>query len=111
MAQADPFANATKQVNDACDILDITDQGIRDYLIMPNRFLRVKVPVKMDDGKIRVFTGFRCQHNNDRGPYKGGIRYFDPEGGVEYMEREVMALSSLMPGKCARRCGRHEGTI
>ena len=87
MAQVDPFANATKQVNDACDILDITDQGIRDYLIMPNRFLRVKVPVKMDDGKIRVFTGFRCQHNNDRGPYKGGIRYFDPEGGVEYMER------------------------
>ena len=54
MAQADPFENATKQVNDACDILDITDQGIRDYLIMPNRFLRVNVPVKMDNGKIRV---------------------------------------------------------
>jgi len=101
LAQVDPFANATKQVNDACDILDITDQGIRDYLIMPNRFLRVKVPVKMDDGKIRVFTGFRCQHNNDRGPYKGGIRYFDPEGGVKYMEREVMALSSWMTWKCA----------
>jgi len=41
LAQVDPFANATKQVNDACDILDITDQGIRDYLIMPNRFLRL----------------------------------------------------------------------
>ena len=39
--------------------------------------LRVKIPVKMDNGKIRVFTGFRSQHNNDRGPYKGGIRYFD----------------------------------
>ncbi len=99
MAQADPFENATKQVNDACDVLGIDDEGIRNYLIMPNRFLRVKVPVKMDDGKIRVFTGFRCQHNNDRGPYKGGIRYFDPEGGVEYMEREVMALSSWIPQK------------
>jgi glutamate dehydrogenase/leucine dehydrogenase len=55
----------------------------------------------MDNGKIRIFTGFRSQHNNDRGPYKGGIRYFNPEGGVEYMEREVMALSSWMTWKCA----------
>jgi len=70
-------------------------------LAMPNRLLRVKLPVKMDNGKIRIFTGFRCQHNNDRGPYKGGIRYFDPEGGVKYMEREVMALSSWMTWKCA----------
>ena len=98
---ADPFENATKQVNDACDILGIKDKGMREYLAMPNRLLRVKLPVKMDNGKIRIFTGFRCQHNNDRGPYKGGIRYFDPEGGVKYMEREVMALSSWMTWKCA----------
>jgi len=52
LAQPDPFENATKQVNDACDVLGINDKGIREYLIMPNRFLRVKVPVKMDDGKI-----------------------------------------------------------
>jgi len=52
LAQPDPFENATKQVNDACDVLGINDEGIRNYLIMPNRFLRVKVPVKMDDGKI-----------------------------------------------------------
>ena len=97
----DPFANATKQVNDACDILGIKDEGLREYLAIPNRVLRVKIPVKMDDGKIRIFTGFRSQHNNDRGPYKGGIRYFNPEGGVEYMEREVMALSSWMTWKCA----------
>lgn len=101
MANADPFANATKQVNDACDILGIKDQGMREYLAMPNRVLRVKIPVRMDDGNIRIFTGFRSQHNNDRGPYKGGIRYFDPDGGVEYMEREVMALSSWMTWKCA----------
>ena len=101
MVKHDPFANATKQVNDACDVLKIKDKGIREYLAMPNKVLRVKIPVKMDNGKLRVFTGFRSQHNNDRGPYKGGIRYFDPEGGVPYMEREVMALSSWMTWKCA----------
>ena len=101
MFKHDPFANATKQVNDACDILGIKDKGLREYLAMPNKVLRVKIPVKMDNGKIRIFTGFRSQHNNDRGPYKGGIRYFNPEGGVEYMEREVMALSSWMTWKCA----------
>jgi len=97
----DPFANASKQVNDACDVLGIKDKGLREYLITPNKVLRVKIPVKMDNGQIRIFTGFRSQHNNDRGPYKGGIRYFNPEGGVEYMEREVMALSSWMTWKCA----------
>ena len=101
MAKVDPFANATKQVNDACDILKIKDKELRKYLAMPNKMMRVKIPVKMDNGKIRIFTGFRSQHNNDRGPYKGGIRYFNPEGGVEYMEREVMALSSWMTWKCA----------
>lgn len=101
MASPDPFANATQQVNDACDLLGIEDEGLRDYLAIPNRIIRVKIPVRMDDGSIRVFIGFRSQHNNDRGPYKGGIRYFNPEGGVEYMEREVMALSSWMTWKCA----------
>ncbi len=101
MVQADPFENATKQLHDACDILGIKDDGLRQYLATPNKVLRVKIPVKMDNGKIRVFTGFRSQHNNDRGPYKGGIRYFNPEGGVEYMEREVMALSAWMTWKTA----------
>ena len=101
MVKNDPFENATKQVNDACDVLGIKDKGLREYLATPNKVLRVKIPVKMDNGKIRIFTGFRSQHNNDRGPYKGGIRYFNPEGGVEYMEREVMALSSWMTWKCA----------
>jgi len=100
MARADPWENATKQLDDACKLLKI-DKGLRDYLAQPNKVLRVKIPVKMDNGKIRVFTGFRSQHNNDRGPYKGGIRYFDPKGGVEYMEHEVMALSAWMTWKCA----------
>ncbi len=101
MAKIDPFDNATQQLHDACDILGIKDKGLRDYLATPNKVLRVKIPVKMDDGSLRIFTGFRSQHNNDRGPYKGGIRFFDPEGGVEYMEREVMALSAWMTWKCA----------
>ncbi|EGP94216.1 Glu/Leu/Phe/Val family dehydrogenase [Nitrosarchaeum koreense] len=101
MVSLDPFANATKQVNDACDVLGIKDKGLREYLATPNKVLRVKIPVRMDNGQIRNFIGFRSQHNNDRGPYKGGIRYFNPEGGVEYMEREVMALSSWMTWKCA----------
>lgn len=88
-------------MNDACDVLGIRDKGLRDYLATPDRILRVKIPVRMDDGSLRVFIGFRSQHNNDRGPYKGGIRYFNPEGGVRYMEREVMALSSWMTWKCA----------
>ncbi len=100
LVKNDPFANATKQLDDACKILKI-DKGTQDYLAMPNKIMRVKIPVKMDNGRIRVFTGFRSQHNNDRGPYKGGIRYFNPEGGVEYMEREVMALSAWMTWKCA----------
>ncbi|MCH6571262.1 MAG: Glu/Leu/Phe/Val dehydrogenase [Thaumarchaeota archaeon] len=101
MVKADPFANSVIQVNDACDVLGIKDKGMRDYLAIPNRILRLKLPVRLDNGKLRIFIGFRSQHNNDRGPYKGGIRYFDPEGGVEYMEREVMALSSWMTWKCA----------
>lgn len=100
MIKNDPFLNATKQLDDACQILKI-DKDVRDYLAQPNKVLRIKIPVKLDNGKIRIFTGFRSQHNNDRGPYKGGIRFFDPEGGIEYMEREVMALSSWMTWKCA----------
>ncbi|ABK76818.1 glutamate dehydrogenase/leucine dehydrogenase [Cenarchaeum symbiosum A] len=101
LVENDPFENSRKQVHDACDLLDITDKGMREYLVMPNRVLRFKIPVMMDDGNLRIFTGFRSQHNNDKGPYKGGIRYFNPKGGVEYMEREVMALSSWMTWKCA----------
>lgn len=101
MALYDPFENATKQLNDACDILGIDDKGVRTYLATPNRVMRVKIPVRMDDGTLRIFTGFRSQHNNDRGPYKGGIRYLDPKGGPEYMEREVMALSAWMTWKTA----------
>jgi len=68
----------------------------RSVLSTPKRVLTVSCPIKMDDGSIQVFTGYRAQHKNARGPFKGGIR-FDP--GV-HME-EVMALAMLQTWKNA----------
>ncbi|HYL05674.1 MAG TPA: Glu/Leu/Phe/Val dehydrogenase [Thermoanaerobaculia bacterium] len=70
--------------------------GLLDYLRRPERLLRIEFPVSMDDGSIRVFTGFRVQHNSARGPYKGGIRYHP---GVT--EDEVKALAAWMTWKTA----------
>ena len=72
------------------------DDGVRELLRRPWRELRVSVPVRMDDGRIEVFTGYRVQHNGARGPYKGGTRYH-PEADQE----EVRALASLMTWKTA----------
>ena len=58
----------------AADRLGINN-GLREMLRRPWRELQVQVPVRMDDGQIQVFTGFRVQHNGARGPYKGGVRY------------------------------------
>ena len=79
----------------AADRLGLTD-GVRDMLRRPWRELKVSVPVRMDDGSIEVFNGYRVQHNGVRGPYKGGVRYH-PEADQE----EVRALASLMTWKTA----------
>ena len=79
----------------AADRLGLAD-GVRDMLRSPWRELQVSVPVRMDDGEIKVFTGYRIQHNGARGPYKGGIRYH-PDADRE----EVRALGSLMTWKTA----------
>ncbi len=79
----------------AADLIRIGDD-VREMLRRPWRELKVSVPVRMDDGRIEVFTGYRVQHNAARGPYKGGIRYH-PEAD----EEEVKALSSLMTWKTA----------
>lgn len=68
----------------------------REVLSRHERILEVSVPVKMDDGTVRVFQGYRCQHNSLRGPYKGGIR-FHPDVDLG----EVKALSAWMTMKCA----------
>ena len=95
MAKIDPWKNALKQLDDAAKILKL-DPGTRDILATPKKVLTVSLPVRMDNGKIKVFTGFRSQHNDFRGPYKGGIRYH-PDVTIE----EVKALSMWMTWKCA----------
>ena len=72
------------------------DPGVHAILRQPERELAVSVPVTMDDGHVRVFTGYRVQHSSARGPCKGGIRYH-PDVDLD----EVRALAALMTLKCA----------
>src|SRR3954465_11341559 len=72
------------------------DPAWRPVLSTPKRVMTVSLPVKMDDGRIQVFTGYRCQHNGALGPFKGGLRY-DPSVAME----EVMALAMLQTWKNA----------
>ncbi len=101
MKQADvqenlnPFAIATEQFNKAADLIGL-DDNLRSVLIHPKRQLIVSIPVKMDDGSIQVFEGYRVQHNVARGPAKGGIRYH-PDVTLD----EVRALAAWMTWKCA----------
>ena len=71
------------------------DEGMYDLLKDPIRMVEVRIPIRMDDGKIKVFTGFRGQHNDAVGPTKGGVR-FHPD--VDYIE--VKALAMWMTLKC-----------
>ena len=90
-----PYQMALEQLEETAKIINL-DEGIHKILAKPKRVLTVSLPVKMDDGRIEVFTGFRSQHNDARGPFKGGIRYH-PQVTIE----EVMALSMWMTWKCA----------
>ena len=67
------YENVMKQFNHAADVMGL-DEGIRKILSSTNNEIVVHFPVKMDNGKIEVFTGYRVQHNNALGPYKGGLR-------------------------------------
>jgi len=75
--------------------LNLTQEEI-DFIIQPDRVIEVKVPVKMDNGVVKTFVGYRSQHNNVLGPYKGGIRFHQ-----NVSREEVIALSTLMTLKCA----------
>ncbi len=94
-AQINPFEVALEQLDEAAKLIKL-DNGLHQILANPKRVLTVSLPVKMDDGEIHVFTGFRSQHNDARGPYKGGIRYH-PQVSID----EVKALSMWMTWKCA----------
>jgi glutamate dehydrogenase (NAD(P)+) len=91
----DPYRIAQQQFDEAAEHLGL-DTGMRDILRSINRELTVNFPVYMDDGSIRVFTGYRVQHNLARGPAKGGIRYHP-----QVTLNEVRALSMWMTWKCA----------
>ncbi|MEM5871989.1 MAG: Glu/Leu/Phe/Val dehydrogenase [Candidatus Aenigmatarchaeota archaeon] len=90
-----PFESAQKQLKKAIDVLKMGDD-IYEVLKEVQEYLEVSIPVRMDNGKIRVFKGYRVHHNNARGPYKGGIRYH-PDVNLD----EVKALASWMTWKCA----------
>src|SRR5580698_9459042 len=90
-----PYRIAQIQFDIAAEFLKL-DQGLRQVLRTPKRVLEVSVPVKMDNGQVKVFTGFRLQHNVARGPAKGGLRYHP---GVTL--DEVKALAAWMTWKTA----------
>jgi glutamate dehydrogenase (NAD(P)+) len=90
-----PFKMAQKQFDRIADVLDL-DDAARELLRNPLREYHFSIPVKMDDGSIKIFKGFRVQHNDARGPCKGGIR-FHPQETID----TVRALSMWMTWKCA----------
>ena len=90
-----PWEMALRQFHSAADHLPIK-RGIRDFLVLPHRELTVNFPVQMDDGGVRIFTGYRVHHSTVLGPTKGGIRY------AEQVDLdEVRALAMWMTWKCA----------
>src|SRR5688500_8250327 len=93
--QAASLQSALEQFGWAADRLGL-DPGIRQVLRIPQRELTVNFPVEMDDGRVRVFSGYRVQHNLARGPAKGGIRYH-PHVDLD----ETRALAMWMTWKCA----------
>jgi glutamate dehydrogenase/leucine dehydrogenase len=90
-----PFENAQKQLKEAAKVMKL-DDNILEVLKEPQRIMTVNIPVVMDDGSVKSFIGFRSQHNDFRGPTKGGIRYH-PNVTLD----EVKALSMWMTWKCA----------
>lgn len=92
---ANVFEMAQAQVKNACDKLGM-EANVYELLKEPRRVIEVNIPVKMDDGSIKVFKGFRSQHNDAVGPTKGGVR-FHPNVSLE----EVKALSIWMTFKCS----------
>jgi glutamate dehydrogenase (NAD(P)+) len=93
--ELNPFRIAMRQFDTAAEKCGL-EPGLREVLRRPRRALSLSLPVKMDDGSIKVFDAYRVQHSNARGPCKGGIRYHP---GVTF--DEVKALASWMTWKCA----------
>lgn len=90
-----PYETAQTQFDNVANILDL-DQSVRELLRQPSREFHFTIPVKMDDGTTKIFKGYRIQHNDARGPAKGGIRFHPHE-----TEDTIRALSMWMTWKCA----------
>jgi glutamate dehydrogenase (NAD(P)+) len=95
MSELNPFNIAQAQLAEAAEIMDL-DPAVHELLRWPLREFHVTLPVKMDDGSIKVFHGFRVQYNDARGPTKGGIR-FHPDETID----TVRALAAWMTWKTA----------
>ncbi len=93
--QFNPFAMAQAQLDAAAEILNL-DPQIHALLREPLREMQVSLPVRMDDGTVKMFKGFRVQYNDARGPTKGGLR-FHPDETIDL----VRALAAWMTWKCA----------
>lgn len=89
----DPYEEAKKQLRQTIELLGLGEE-VYEVLSVPERLLQVRLPVKMDDGTVKVFIAWRSQHNSALGPYKGGVRYH-PETNAH----EVIALSMWMTWK------------
>lgn len=89
------FEMAQQQFDGVAELLNL-DPDVREMLRWPTREFKFQIPVKMDDGRYRVFMGYRVQHNDARGPSKGGIRFHSSE-----TVDTVRALSMWMTWKCA----------
>lgn len=96
MSSVNPFESAQQQINNAAQHLKDLEKTLIEQVLQPIRVLEVNIPVRMHDGSTKVFKGFRSQHNDARGPMKGGIRYHP-----DVTRDEVMALSIWMTMKCA----------
>lgn len=89
------YENTIKNMNKSAKIMNL-DHETLETLSHPQKMLIVSLPVRMDDGTLKIFEGFRVQHSELRGPFKGGFRYF-PEVNLD----EVKALATEMSFKCA----------
>ena len=89
------FEAAEQYFEEAAAVMNLTS-SMRDLLLIPEREVKVQVPIKRDNGEVATFIGFRMQHNSKRGPMKGGLRYHH-----EVNADEVLALASLMTWKTA----------
>lgn len=95
MTKPNPFETAQNQIDDCAKLLNL-DPPTHQILRRPMKEIQVLIPVRMDNGTVKIFQGFRVQYNNARGPTKGGIR-FHPEETID----TVRALAAWMTWKCS----------